>query len=139
MTRRPPISTRTDTLFPYTTLVRSVKQWDREPRLLPPIDQQSRRRALPGFLAHVDAVDGIAEAIAHAVAGPAGGDAGRQPQRVAFQTQAEQRFEDQPVHPAGRTGVPGPAAAADVRLDGIDIGGDEARKRVVWERVGQDG
>src|SRR3546814_20092400 len=71
-----------------------VKQWDREPRLLHPIDQQSRRRALPGFLAHVDAVDGIAEAIAHAVAGPAGGDAGRQPQRVAFHTQDEPGWDE---------------------------------------------
>src|SRR3546814_14218933 len=27
MTRRPPISTRTDTLFPYTTLFRSLESW----------------------------------------------------------------------------------------------------------------
>src|SRR3546814_7985367 len=27
MIRRPPISTRTDTLFPYTTLFRSVSSW----------------------------------------------------------------------------------------------------------------
>src|SRR3546814_3264090 len=51
-----------------------VGQRNRQPRLFGPVDQQSRRRALPGFLAHVDAVDGIAEAIAHAVAGPVGGD-----------------------------------------------------------------
>ena len=30
------------------------------------------------------------------------------------EAQAEQRFDDQPVHPAGRAGVPGPAAAAGV-------------------------
>src|SRR3546814_7786783 len=28
MIRRPPRSTRTDTLFPYTTLFRSAHQWD---------------------------------------------------------------------------------------------------------------
>src|SRR3546814_17220536 len=28
MIRRPPRSTRTDTLFPYTTLFRSVQEWD---------------------------------------------------------------------------------------------------------------
>src|SRR3546814_14372430 len=79
-----------------------VKQWDREPRLLHPIDQQSRRRALPGFLAHVDAVDGIAEAIAHAVAGPAGGDAGRQPQRVEVQTRwAGRRVGEECVRTVG--------------------------------------
>src|SRR3546814_13290404 len=31
MRRRPPRSTRTDTLFPYTTLVRSVKGWRPRP------------------------------------------------------------------------------------------------------------
>src|SRR3546814_14379284 len=32
MIRRPPISTRTDTLFPYTTLFRSLRLPDRQPR-----------------------------------------------------------------------------------------------------------
>src|SRR3546814_17230219 len=32
MTRRPPRSTRTDTLFPYTTLFRSLYRLDRFPR-----------------------------------------------------------------------------------------------------------
>src|SRR3546814_2568410 len=33
MIRRPPLSTRTDTLFPYTTLFRSYKRADLPPRL----------------------------------------------------------------------------------------------------------
>src|SRR3546814_18190002 len=36
MTRRPPRSTRTDTLFPYTTLFRSERRADRAPRCAPP-------------------------------------------------------------------------------------------------------
>src|SRR3546814_1202496 len=39
MIRRPPRSTRTDTLFPYTTLFRSVRF--RDPRLRHPPSQQS--------------------------------------------------------------------------------------------------
>src|SRR3546814_15462605 len=34
MIRRPPRSTRTDTLFPYTTLFRSLENADRQPRML---------------------------------------------------------------------------------------------------------
>src|SRR3546814_3649225 len=34
MKRRPPRSTRTDTLFPYTTLVRSSTRWPRDERPL---------------------------------------------------------------------------------------------------------
>ena len=33
----------------------------------------------------------------------------------------------QPIHPAGGTGVPGPAAPARVGRDGIDVGGDDIR------------
>src|SRR3546814_12814057 len=43
--RRPPRSTRTDTLFPYTTLFRSLTEvGDRQPRL--EVEQQSLRRLL---------------------------------------------------------------------------------------------
>src|SRR3546814_12660136 len=36
MIRRPPRSTRTDTLFPYTTLFRSLRRASRVPRCSPP-------------------------------------------------------------------------------------------------------
>src|SRR3546814_8159968 len=40
MIRRPPISTRTDTLFPYTTLVRSwLDKDDYDPQMLLPLQQ----------------------------------------------------------------------------------------------------
>src|SRR3546814_5941921 len=42
MIRRPPRSTRTDTLFPYTTLFRSV-----QPAVRPRIARRLRRRLLP--------------------------------------------------------------------------------------------
>src|SRR3546814_14699780 len=45
MIRRPPRSTRTDTLFPYTTLFRSVR--GQLPALLPP-RPAADRRARPG-------------------------------------------------------------------------------------------
>src|SRR3546814_17272379 len=52
MIRRPPISTRTDTLFPYTTLFRSGPRPARLPR--PPTDRgvaflRARPPALPGL------------------------------------------------------------------------------------------
>src|SRR3546814_18430980 len=59
MIRRPPRSTRTDTLFPYTTLVRSgfqVRQ-AREPR---PAQLHQRVRYQPGMGIEPVPVDGIA-------------------------------------------------------------------------------
>src|SRR3546814_16485766 len=58
MRRRPPRSTRTDTLFPYTTLFRSVRWADYGPHgagMKPPRMSFSRfgRLALPGFCALV--------------------------------------------------------------------------------------
>src|SRR3546814_7820609 len=53
MIRRPPRSTRTDTLFPYTTLFRSTigGRIREEPLSDPPPDRQTRdRRAGAGFL-----------------------------------------------------------------------------------------
>jgi hypothetical protein len=40
--------------------------------------------------------------------------------------QSQKRF-DQPVHPAGRAGVPRPSAAAGVRRERIDVGRDNVR------------
>src|SRR3546814_12826543 len=48
MRRRPPRSTRTDTLFPYTTLFRSLLQWRKaDPRRL------ARRLAVPALAAAI--------------------------------------------------------------------------------------
>jgi hypothetical protein len=46
---------------------------------------------------------------------------------IAFEIHAQQGFNQQPIHPVGGTGIPGPTAATDVRRDRIDIGGDDVR------------
>src|SRR3546814_249147 len=72
MLRRPPRSTRTDTLFPYTTLFRSNPQVERQPVIHLPIvldvDAEleiirfDRRIALTGRRAEFDAIgDGVVE------------------------------------------------------------------------------
>src|SRR3546814_6976739 len=56
MIRRPPRSTRTDTLFPYTTLFRSSHQVLHDPR----IAQRSRRRSVrPWATDSIERVTGI--------------------------------------------------------------------------------
>src|SRR3546814_5047493 len=47
MLRRPPRSTRTDTLFPYTTLFRSHRRCDRRDRRLAPLPERVRDRSCP--------------------------------------------------------------------------------------------
>src|SRR3546814_18492378 len=47
MIRRPPRSTRTDTLFPYTTLFRSQRARDARRRDRPAARRKPRRRAAP--------------------------------------------------------------------------------------------
>src|SRR3546814_7548251 len=59
MLRRPPRSTRTDTLFPYTTLFRSGRQPDRvdhgggRPRRLPELDEQLGGNPAARLVAHL--------------------------------------------------------------------------------------
>src|SRR3546814_9396937 len=51
MTRRPPRSTRTDTLFPYTTLFRSHEDSNAGEPSQPDRELPARRAALPGLAA----------------------------------------------------------------------------------------
>src|SRR3546814_13320980 len=44
MIRRPPISTRTDTLFPYTTLFRSLGSWIDEDEFARALSNKMRRQ-----------------------------------------------------------------------------------------------
>src|SRR3546814_17795293 len=70
MIRRPPRSTRTDTLFPYTTLFRSQEERrDREAqvvegRRIAPVDAEQRRRLDAGIA--VEAVEEVV-VLAHEV------------------------------------------------------------------------
>src|SRR3546814_9709486 len=61
MIRRPPISTRTDTLFPYTTLFRSVQQPDPD---VEPALHSARELARPvvGPLPQADHVEHLVDA-----------------------------------------------------------------------------
>src|SRR3546814_963010 len=95
MIRRPPRSTRTDTLFPYTTLFRSI-----------------------GDLDHVAAA---AVAILDREPRPVARDARVQPQLVALQVEAQDRLEPGTVQPCAGARIPGPAAAANVGLDRIHV------------------
>src|SRR3546814_14306089 len=60
MIRRPPGSTRTDTLFPYTTLVRSRAALSHQVLHDPRIAQRSRRRSVrPWATDSIERVTGI--------------------------------------------------------------------------------
>ena len=75
-----------------------------------------------GGLHHCNVVDRLPVAVVHLKALPVRGKTGRKPQFIDFKTQPQKRFHDQPVHPGGRSRVPGPAAAAGMRRYRIDIG-----------------
>src|SRR3546814_292500 len=90
MIRRPPISTRTDTLFPYTTLFRSVDRPARHARFGHQVDPLGARAALgPGGDAGVELVAVLRPALARLVVGlveqvvEAGGAAEPLPQDLA--------------------------------------------------------
>src|SRR3546814_12106692 len=112
MIRRPPISTRTDTLFPYTTLFRSLADRIDQCRYRMPYDTRHRRHRNPRLVAgmHEDRPDQVVD--------------------------AEARFRDQPARPVG------PAVPAHPgRREAGGAGGGEGRGigRAPWrEGVCQD-
>ena len=61
---------------------------------------------------------------------------GSMTQRRAAQTESEDPLETRPIHPSGRAGVPGPAAAADVGGLGVDIGAGDVRFDLVAVNAG---
>src|SRR6185503_5416073 len=84
----------------------------------------ARRAAFGSVVAHVDMIRRAAIAVDQLESRPIRRQAGRDAQRGPFTPYPQQRFDDQPVHPAGRAGIPGPAAATRVRRDGVDVRGD---------------
>ena len=76
-------------------------------------------------VADVDVIDGLAVAVVHVEAGPARRRARLDAQAIDLEAEPEQRLGDQPVHPARRARVPGPAAAAGVLRVGVDVGRDD--------------
>src|SRR4030095_4799231 len=69
-------------------------------------------------------------------AGPGGGDAGVEDEGGAPEAEAEDGFDAGAVEPSGGAGVPGHAAAAHMRGDGVDVGGDDVGLDLVALDVG---
>src|SRR3546814_7264915 len=110
MIRRPPRSTRTDTLFPYTTLFRSR-------------DRNRRLRAVVALCV------AVGRDLAHRIAAAAGilvgidGDANRSDRRLSVgQTEAEAA---RALRPAGELGIAGDAGV-DQRLAGRRVDDEDA-------------
>ena len=59
--------------------------------------------------------------------GPVFRQAWSQAQFIAFAVDAQQGFNQQPIHPPGGTGIPRPTAPASVWRNGIDVGGGDVR------------
>ena len=108
-----------------------VQQGDRSSLLFNAIDVDARH----AILLDADVIHRLAEAVMQLEARPVRRQAGGDVQLVDFQAQAEQRFDDQAVHPAGGAGVPGPAAAPGVGRYSVDIGGHD----VGFDFVNRDG
>src|SRR3546814_20973930 len=109
MIRRPPRSTRTDTLFPYTTLCRSVAEAE-----------------VPEHLEEAEVPAGAADGVEVVVLAP-GADAalhGRGPGRVVGRDLLAEEVRDEGHHP----GVHEHGGRRVVR---DQTGGGETRKRVV--------
>src|SRR5690606_38981922 len=71
----------------------------------------------------LDQVTAAAVAVLDREAGPVPGNARVKQQLLALQVEAEDRLQSGPVQPCAGAGVPGPAAAADVRFDRVHVGG----------------
>src|SRR5436309_1469026 len=80
------------------------------------IDRQAWSPALEAVrVFYRNVIDRQAMAVGQLELGPGSRDAGVQRQAVAFEVEPEDRLQTDLIHPACRAGVPGPAAAADVR------------------------
>ncbi len=104
-----------------------VDQGDEIVGLFGAVQRQAADGGVGAVVVDGDVIEGLAIAVVDLELGPIGGQARGDAQLVDFDVQAQQRLDDQPVHPAGRSGVPRPAAAARVRLDAIDVGGHDIR------------
>lgn len=84
-----------------------------------------------------DDVEGAAIAVAEGEGRPVGGHVRFDGEDVALFAYAEDVLDAGLVGPGGRTGVPGPAAAARVLRVAVDVGGDAVGLHFVFEYVGQ--
>ena len=79
-------------------------------------------------------VDGFSIAVVDLERRPVGGEARLESELVDVKPHAQERLDDETVHPAGGAGIPRPAAASGVRRERIDIGGDD----VGLDPIGRD-
>ena len=87
-----------------------------------------------------DVVERIAVAVVQGVLVPFRGQERREGQRVDLEPKPQQILEQEPIHPAGGSGVPGPAAPAFMPLGGVDVRRDHVGldlvRRCPFGRVG---
>ncbi|MNE00643.1 hypothetical protein D3C80_930580 [compost metagenome] len=88
-----------------------------------PFAVQAQAQFAAVAVAYLDAVMGAAKAVMQDITRPACRQQRLQVQGVATALQAQQAFDDQAVHPAGRAGVPAPATPPGVGRNRIDVGG----------------
>ena len=77
------------------------------------------------WIVHADFVTGRCHLHRGFESRPCGRDAGIDDQNIAFAAEAEYAFDPGTEHPPRGAGIPGPAAAPDMRRDRIDIGRDD--------------
>src|ERR1039458_3688529 len=76
-------------------------------------------------------INGLPVAVVDFIGRPAFRQTGSQTQLISREVHAQQRFDEQPIHPASRTRIPSPAATACVRRDRIDVRRDDVRLNFV--------
>src|SRR4051812_14614153 len=90
-------------------------EWDGAVRLLHAVTDDPRdTAAAAGRSLHVDVVDGLAVAIVDVESLPTDRQERLDAKVIHFEVYTEERLDGEAVHPAGRAGVPGPAAAPHV-------------------------
>ena len=108
-----------------------IDKRDRSTGVSNAVDRHTRLDLFGARSRYSDAVERVPEAVVQLELRPLGGKAWLESQPAALEPESQQRLQDQAIHPAGRARVPGPAAAAGVRRDGVDVGGDDVRLDLV--------
>src|SRR5882724_342443 len=108
-----------------------VVQGDRHLRLLFPVAEEPGALARARHAAYRDDIGGLVVPIADAKSLPPRREQRADEQAIDFETQAKQGLDDEPVHPAGRARVPGPAPAPEVLRARIHVSCHDIRLDLV--------
>ena len=120
----------------HLMIISVVEEWNGTFGLLDAVDRYALDGRTAAAILYCDVIMGLAKAIMDRETRPIRRKAGREAELVDFQDQAEQRFGDQTVHPAGGAGVPRPTAAARMGRYGVNVGGDDVGLHAVGGRFG---